>query len=113
MHAALSMLRKGEAKRRIAVLGDMLELGAYSEASHREIGEAAAAAGVDMVLAVGKATKYLAESAEKGGVKTVIHFSCNESLSEYLLGILTAGDRVLIKGSHGMKMEEVFEKIRG
>ncbi len=113
MHAALSMLRKGEAARRIAVLGDMLELGEYSEASHREIGEAAARLGVDMVLTVGEATKQLAESAKKGGVQAVQHFRDNASLSEYLLGILAAGDRVLIKGSHGMKMEEVFEKIRG
>ncbi len=113
MHAALSMLSKGEATRRIAVLGDMLELGAYSEVSHREIGRAAAERKVDIVLTVGNETKFLAESAEDGGVKTVRHFADNASLAAYLSGILTKGDRILIKGSHGMKMGEVFEKIRG
>ncbi len=112
MHVALEMLSKGEAKRRIAVLGDMLELGEISASCHREVGEEAAAFGADMVLGVGKYTAFAVLAAAEKGVKEAKHFADNLSLSAYLCEILSEGDRVLIKGSHGMKMEEIFEKIR-
>ena len=112
MRASLEMLSKGEAKRRIAVLGDMLELGDFSEPCHREVGETAAEFGADMVLGVGKFMRFTVSSAAEKGVKETKHFPDNASLSAYLIGILSEGDRVLIKGSHGMKMEEIFEKIR-
>ncbi len=107
---ALAMLQKGDAKRRIAVLGDMLELGTYSESCHREIGREVLLSGTDMLLTVGKEMQYAAEEAA-GRIPTKT-FEDNESLSAYLLSVLTTGDKVLIKGSHGMKMEEIFEKIR-
>jgi len=112
MEVALQMLARGEAKRRIAVLGDMLELGEIGERCHREVGEKAASLGTDVVLCVGPLSAYAAESAQKSGVKTVKCFANNQELSSYLSSILKTGDRVLIKGSHGMKMEEIFEKIR-
>lgn len=109
---ALEMLGKGEAGRRIAVLGDMLELGEMSESCHRRVGEKAAKEGVDVLLTVGKAMAYASSEGEKNGIKTVRHFADNETLSAFLQSILKTGDRVLIKGSHGMKMGEIFEKIR-
>lgn len=109
---ALEMLGKGEAGRRIAVLGDMLELGEMSESCHRRVGEKAAKEGVDVLLTVGKAMAYASSEGEKNGVKIVRHFADNETLSAFLQSILKTGDRVLIKGSHGMKMGEIFEKIR-
>ena len=112
MRASLEMLSKGEAKRRIAVLGDMLELGEISEVCHREVGEAAGEFGADMVLGVGKHAAALVAAAKEKGVGETKHFADNPSLSAYLSEILREGDRVLIKGSHGMKMEEIFEKIR-
>ncbi len=112
MAVALEMLAGGEAQRRIAVLGDMLELGDLGEKCHREVGEKAAALGIDMVLAVGPLSAHAAERAAACGVRAVQHFSDNTALSACLLEILKPGDRVLIKGSHGMKMEEIFEKIR-
>ena len=112
MEVALQMLARGEAKRRIAVLGDMLELGEIGEKCHREVGEKAASLGIDMVLCVGPLSVFAAESARMGGVETVKCFANNKELSSYLSSVLKAGDRVLIKGSHGMKMEEIFEKIR-
>ncbi len=111
MRAGLEMLSKGNATRRIAVLGDMLELGEIAERCHREVGNIAADFGIDMVLTVGKFSAFLAEEAKGRGIKTE-SFADNDTLSAYLLDILSPGDRVLIKGSHGMKMEEIFEKIR-
>ncbi len=112
MDVALQMLGKGEAKRKIAVLGDMLELGEMTESCHRAVGEKAAAEGVDILLTVGSAMAYAAEEGEKSGIQNVRHFSDNAALAAHLGSILEEGDRVLIKGSHGMKMGEIFEKIR-
>lgn len=112
MDVALSMLKKGEAKRKIAVLGDMLELGEMTESCHRTVGKKAAEAGVDILLTVGSAMVYAAEEGKKNGIKDVHHFSDNAALAAHLGSILETGDRVLIKGSHGMKMGEIFEKIR-
>ncbi len=109
---ALEMLKSGNAKRRIAVLGDMLELGEIGEACHRAVGEKAAAFGIDMVLTRGPLSAFTAHSAKEGGVPLVESFTENDALASYLADILEEGDRVLIKGSHGMKMEEIFEKIR-
>lgn len=111
MAVALEMLKKGEAKRRIAVIGDMLELGEIGPACHREIGKKAAEMGIDMLFAVGPLAKLAAEEGTTLGMET-FHFADNDTLSKALLDILSPGDRVLIKGSHGMKMEQIFEKIR-
>lgn len=112
MDVALNMLGKGEATRKIAVLGDMLELGEMTETCHRAVGEKAAKEGVDILLTVGDAMAYAAEEGKKNGIKSVQHFSCNASLAAYLAERMREGDRILIKGSHGMKMGEIFEKIR-
>ncbi len=111
MEAALEMLGRGEAKRRIAVLGDMLELGAVSEKCHREIGEKAASLQIDMLLTVGRLAALAAEAGGARGMH-VRCFSDNAALGAELRELLQPGDRVLIKGSRGMKMEEILEKIR-
>ena len=111
MAVALEMLQKGEAKRRIAVIGDMLELGEIGPACHREIGKKAVEMGIDMLFTVGPLAKLAAEEGAALGMETM-HFPDNDALSNALLHILSPGDRVLIKGSHGMKMEQIFEKIR-
>ncbi len=112
MEAAINMLQKGKALRRIAVLGDMLELGAYSQQCHQDVGRLLAKGKIDAAFFVGKEMKKAAETAREGGVLHVSCFEDNASLSDSLIKILRAGDRVLIKGSHGMRMQEIFEKIR-
>lgn len=108
VEAALSNLSKKEG-RKIAVLGDMLELGAYSAESHRKSGEMAIKYGVDILLLFGKESLETFEAA-KDKIKA-FHFDDKEKLCEYLESILAEGDNVLIKGSRGMKMETVYEKI--
>lgn len=109
--AALEMLAKGKAARRIAALGDMLELGEIGERCHREVGQKAAALGIDMLLAVGPLSRFTAEEAEARGI-CARHFADNAALAAYLRKQLKPGDRVLLKGSRGMKMEEILEGIR-
>jgi UDP-N-acetylmuramoyl-tripeptide--D-alanyl-D-alanine ligase len=100
--AALDLLAARAATRRVAVLADMLELGAVSDESHRLVGEQAAAR-ADLVIAVGPLARRIADAA---GAQA--HwFPDKESLRTHLDSLLAPDDVVLVKGSRGMAMEEV------
>ncbi len=103
--AALATLHAIMAKgKRIAVLADMLELGIQSEELHRQIGKALAQHNIDILLTFGSLSKSIHDAAS---VKTKAHFENKTALTEHLLHTLTNGDMVLVKGSRGMRMEEV------
>jgi UDP-N-acetylmuramoyl-tripeptide--D-alanyl-D-alanine ligase len=112
MRAGLKVLatRPG---RKIAVLGDMLELGEFAESAHREIGQFAAEVGVDYLFAKGPfATQVAAGAMERGmGADRAMAFATNEALAEQLLSMVTAADTLLVKGSRGMKMEEIVKHL--
>ena len=108
--AALNVLADMKAERKIAVLGDMLELGDYSETAHRQVGEFAAQKKIDMLFAYGEQSKYIAEEAKKG-VKTVLWFDDKSALASALTAEIKSGDCVLFKASRGMKLEEIIEKL--
>lgn len=94
---------------RIAVLGDMLELGDLSESEHRKIGLSAAKNGIDVLLCFGENMRYTAEAAKTARITSVEWFDDKRSLSDYLSKTAHAGDAVLFKGSRGMKIEEILE----
>ena len=108
---ALSKLPLG--KRRIAVLGDMLEMGEQSEKLHRHIGEIAAKSNIDYLFAFGPESKFTAEAAIKSGMhkSTVHHFSGQLKLTEYLEKMLKPDDVILIKASQGMRLEKVVKSL--
>ncbi|MBR4827649.1 MAG: UDP-N-acetylmuramoyl-tripeptide--D-alanyl-D-alanine ligase, partial [Oscillospiraceae bacterium] len=109
MEAALRILSDLSCERlRIAVLGDMLELGAVSEEAHRRTGVLAGELGIDAVLCYGEMSKLTAEAAEEAGCPRVRHFDDKEELARYLLSISGAGDTVLFKGSRGMALEDII-----
>jgi UDP-N-acetylmuramoyl-tripeptide--D-alanyl-D-alanine ligase len=87
----------------------MLELGDISEESHRLVG-ALSAESADIIFAFGPLSKDLAESAKEKGAK-VYHFTDKEELTKCLLETVNFGDAVLFKGSRGMRMEEIIEKM--
>jgi UDP-N-acetylmuramoyl-tripeptide--D-alanyl-D-alanine ligase len=104
-YAALATLRIMISNgRKIAVLSDMLELGHKAEELHRQIGKALDQYNVDILYTVGTLSKYIYDSAF---VKTKAHFENKTLLIEHLLRTLGSSDVVLIKGSRGMRMEEV------
>jgi len=100
--AALDALAAIEARRRIAVLGEMLELGDGSEAEHRAVGEYAACR-ADLVVAVGEAARPVAEGAKERAVV----LPDNDAAVYWLRGHLAAGDVVLIKASRAARLDEV------
>ena len=109
--AGLNSLCKIAKGRKIAVLGDMLEMGSYSETAHRTVGEYAAECNVDILYTYGEESKYMAESAKNKGMKNVFAFTDKTELTKTLLSEIETGDTLLFKASRGMKLEEVFEKI--
>ena len=109
--AGLNCLCKIAKGRKIAVLGDMLEMGGFSEEAHRMVGEYAAQCGVDILYTVGEASKYMADSALKSGASKVQSFTDKAELTEILINELHEGDTIIFKASRGMKLEEIFESI--
>ncbi len=110
MCAALETLKTLKTTRAIAVLGDMLELGEYSERSHRKVGEKAVATECDIVLTYGKDAVNIASAVTEKG-REAKAFEDKTELTKYLMSILAENDTILFKGSRGMKMEEIFQYI--
>ena len=112
--AALQVLKEMAGERRmVAVLGNMLELGPRTEEGHREVGQTAAKLGVDYLVAVGDLAAGIAEGALGEGMQTekVFSFNSNEKAAETLEKLLHEGDVVLVKGSRGMKMEQIVKHL--
>jgi len=95
---------------RIAVLGCMGELGHESERGHRSVGQDAAAAGINLLIAVGATDAgYLAEAARQAGLKEVHHLPDPEAAASFLAERARPGDLVLLKGSRAARMERVLD----
>ena len=109
--AALRMLSSLQAKRKIAVLGDMLELGAISEEAHRNAGLLAAKNKIDVLMTYGERSQATAEKATECGVPVVKSFLDTQELADALVQMLQEGDAILFKASRGMALEDVINSI--
>lgn len=106
----LKEMKPPEGGRRVAVLGDMLELGEKSAELHRDIGEYVVKKGIDLLVCYGKNAKYIAQRADELG----LHAGCSEDkkmVLNFLKYKLRPGDIVLFKASRGMKMEELIDEF--
>lgn len=113
MKSALTVLSSSEcAGKRIAILGDMFELGDESERQHLGVGLFAKGLGIDRIIAVGENARAIARGAE-GGSAQVSWFATKDELYPQLDGLIGEGDVVLVKGSRGMKMEDIVERVLG
>ncbi len=110
---ALSALLQLGGRRRIAVLGDMLELGASEKDMHYQIGQKVAALGFDRLIAVGELSRETARGARDGGLTAVTEVSSPFEAAEILKEETVAGDAVLIKGSHAMHLDTVVADWEG
>ena len=112
MKAALRTLVELDAEgKRIAVLGEMRELGAESQRGHREVGETAATLGVNQLITIGDAAELIAEGARTAGLNKVSSAGSTGEAARLLGEIAEPGDLVLIKGSRAARTEEVIEQF--
>jgi UDP-N-acetylmuramoyl-tripeptide--D-alanyl-D-alanine ligase len=101
--------------RKVAVLGEMLELGVHAERLHRECGRAAAASGLDLLVTVGgDPARALAREAVAAGMadRAVMHVAGSDDAAEAALRLVRPGDLVLVKGSRGIGTDRVVERLK-
>jgi UDP-N-acetylmuramoyl-tripeptide--D-alanyl-D-alanine ligase len=114
VRAMLEVLRSTPARRHIAVLGEMLELGTATEFLHRQAGRWAAESGLDTLIAVGGAAQFMAEEAVRAGMPphSVHFFERSEGAAgEFVKQLAQPGDAILFKGSRGVRIELTMEKV--
>ncbi len=112
MKAGIEVLASVFGMRKIAILADMLEMGEKSAEYHEEVGEYLADKNFDLLITVGEASIHIEKAAEKKmpGIQT-LHFKNQEDLNKKVKEIIKPGDVVLIKGSRGMKMDQVVKSL--
>ena len=111
MRVAISTTADIADGRKIAVLGDMLELGEFAENLHRSIGVDLAKHGFSVVVTFGRLGRLIAEGAREAGIEDVFMTDSHEQAAECLRQLLKAGDTVLFKGSRAMRMENIIALI--
>lgn len=114
MQASLSYLSEFKNNRKIAVLGDMLELGEYTKELHRKVGEAVVQNQIDLLFCAGEKAKYIEEQAKKSGMpeENVFWFENKEEMIKKIKEIAKAKDIILLKASNGMKFFEIAEELQ-
>lgn len=112
MKASLDVLQDALG-RRVAILGDMGELGKEEVEMHREVGVYAAARDIDKIICVGELAGDMAEAARLAApTKDIVHFAKKEGLMEALPEMIRDGDTILVKASHFMEFEKVVEMLK-
>lgn len=105
--SSLEILRKEKCTRRIAVIGDVLELGDYSNNIHREIGIELFNSNLDFVVTIGEHTNYTDIYLKENGYNNIMHFDKESDSYSFIEGLLKEGDVVLFKGSHGINLKNI------
>lgn len=111
MKASLEVLEKYKGTRKIAVLGDMFELGKYSTELHKKVGKLVAEKNIDILICAGENSKYIIEEAKRNTKIQTYYMNNNEQIVEKLSSKMQNGDIILVKASNGMKFFEICQKL--
>ena len=111
MSAALNILGRYE-NRRVAILGDMFEMGEFAEFGHRQVGKAALG-NIDIMIAIGKDSEFIVKELKENNMNenNLYHFETKEEAIENLDKIIKENDTILVKASRGMHLEKVVEHL--
>jgi UDP-N-acetylmuramoyl-tripeptide--D-alanyl-D-alanine ligase len=111
--AMIDVLRETPAKRRIAVLGEMLELGHWAESLHRDVGDYVANCGIDVLVGIRGAASHLVDAAKEASqaVDAAFFFPDTTAAGDHLRRIARPGDVILFKGSRGTHVEQALERF--
>lgn len=112
VRAALKVMQDTLKQRRVAVLGDILEMGEYAKDAHFELGKSVKELGVDLLVTAGENAGYIAEGAKEAGLNAVVSYATTDELKEHIAEIVTSGDCILIKASHGMEFYKIADEIK-
>lgn len=110
--AALGVLADTDEKRKVAILGDVLEMGDFAKDAHYNLGKVVKESGVDLLITAGENMKYLAQGAKDNGVENIVSFDKTLEVCNYVKDEIKSGDAVLIKASRGMHFEEIYNTIK-
>jgi UDP-N-acetylmuramoyl-tripeptide--D-alanyl-D-alanine ligase len=113
VRAMLDVLRDTPAQRRIAVLGEMLELGRWAEPLHREVGNYAAELGINVLVGLRGAACYLLDAAKRSGLRADAAFFFEDAAQagDLVRSLAQPGDAILFKGSRGVHVEVALERF--
>lgn len=111
VRSMIDVLRDTPARRRIAVLGEMLELGRWAEPLHRDIGQIVARSGIDVLVGIRGAASHMVDAAMQYGVSAAFFFEHPEEAGEFVRNEAQVGDAVLFKGSRGVRVERALERF--
>jgi UDP-N-acetylmuramoyl-tripeptide--D-alanyl-D-alanine ligase len=113
--AMIAVLRDIPARRRIAVLGEMLELGQWAEPLHRDVGAYVAEQGIPLLVGTRGAARWAVEAYRSAGLPggTAYFYDQPEEAGEFIRSILAPGDAVLFKGSRGARVEQALNRVLG
>ena len=113
MCAALDLLAQADT-RKVAILGDMFELGENAEKLHGDVGRHAALLALDVVICVGEISSVMAKEAKAAdtGKSKIYYFPAKEDLLRELQHIIKPEDTILVKASHGMGFAEIVENLK-
>lgn len=111
IRASLKVLESVEEKRRVAILGDVLEMGEFAEPEHRKLGISANES-ADVLITAGENARFIAEGAKELGMMEVFSFPDTDSCADEIKKYIKSGDCILIKASRGMKFEKIYDRIK-
>ena len=112
MQVALKHLSQYKESRKIAVLGDMLELGDFAKELHEEVGKKVIENNIDILFCCGENAKNIANKAQELGMKNVFYFTNKEEMQNKLKDTIEAKDVILFKASNGMKFSSIIEFLK-
>lgn len=112
MKAALEVVNRTRANRKIAVLGNMLELGDYTKELHEKVGEEVIKNNIDILITIGEYAKDISNKAEKLGMKSIFKFENIDDATKFIKSNMKNGDLILLKASNSMNFSKILEEIK-
>ena len=112
MRAAAAVLGDAKDRRRVAVVGDMKELGANSQMFHHAVGTCFAQAGIHQLIAIGDLARYIAQGAQEAGLENSVYYPTLEEAETTLLRELRSGVTILVKASRSMAFERIVDFLQ-
>ena len=110
---SLTILSKVKDRRRVAILGDILELGKYSKEIHEKIGKSINSNNLDLLITIGNNSTYIKKEAINNNFNknNIYSYDNYQTLKKYIKSILKPNDIVLIKASHGMELDKIVDYL--